>query len=201
MRLGPSAVDENLYYRGIHKSDVDHVRRDQAHGIAPENLAAPEAATAALPSGSSAGDADAAESEPEREREAYRPGAAEVPTLPLPYLFRNAAGLLRLTQQHNVRAPGSVLQIRVRITADLYLRPTAHDRPVVSAWSRGRATAPTEPFWRNDRIWGNERIYLSDAEISNRLLKLWQVMDASIHAGVSSRASCLASSAFSGNMY
>ncbi|BGP55479.1 hypothetical protein JCM8202v2_003083 [Rhodotorula sphaerocarpa] len=136
-------VDENLYYRGIHKSDVDHVRRDQAHGIAPENLAAPEAATAALPSGSSAGDADAAESEPEREREAYRPGAAEVPTLPLPYLFRNAAGLLRLTQQHNL----TIAQL----------------------------------------IWGNERIYLSDAEISNRLLKLWQVMDASIHAGVSSQ--------------
>ena len=38
-------------------------------------------------------------------------------------------------------------------------------------------------------VWENERSYLSDADISRKLLDLWRVMDSSIHAGVSSSAS------------
>lgn len=35
-------------------------------------------------------------------------------------------------------------------------------------------------------VWENERSYLSDGDISRKLLDLWHVMDSSIHAGVSS---------------
>ncbi|GAA5877084.1 hypothetical protein JCM3774_002837 [Rhodotorula dairenensis] len=130
-------VDENLYYRGIHKEEVDHVRRDQTHGLSAEALASPALPAAVLQDPEGVDDAAAAADE----------GAAKdrgkVPTLPLPYLFRNAAGLVRLSQQHNL----TIAQL----------------------------------------VWGNERIYYSDAEISDKLLNLWRVMDASIHAGVASQ--------------
>ncbi|KWU41791.1 L-serine ammonia-lyase [Rhodotorula sp. JG-1b] len=132
-------VDENLYYRGIHKEEVDHVRRDQTHGLSPETLASP-----ALPAAILRGPEETAATAAEEEKSdtSSKKGSA-VPSLPLPYLFRNAAGLVRLTQQHNL----TIAQL----------------------------------------VWGNERIYYSDAEISDKLLNLWRVMDASIHAGVSSQ--------------
>ncbi|GAA6056797.1 hypothetical protein JCM3770_002804 [Rhodotorula araucariae] len=126
-------VDENLYYRGIRKSDVDHTRRDQSHGLPPDALLHVDAA---LPAPSP--DAATAVSEAAHSAVAVGNEASK----PLPYLFRNAAGLLKLTQKHNL----TIAQI----------------------------------------VWENERSYLSDAEISERLLKLWRVMDGSIHAGVSS---------------
>ncbi|BGP40041.1 hypothetical protein JCM10449v2_003999 [Rhodotorula kratochvilovae] len=122
-------VDENLYYRGIKKSDVDHTRRDQSHGLPPDALLHVDAALPAPSSDAVAAVAEAAQAGTEGSK-------------PLPYLFRNAAGLLRLTQKHNL----TIAQI----------------------------------------VWENERSYLSDAEISEGLLKLWRVMDGSIHAGVSS---------------
>lgn len=93
------AVDENLYYRGIHKEEVDHVRRDQTHGIAPETLASPALLAAAT---EAAGPGTGSNQESAGEAQADKTGARQVPSLPLPYLFRNAAGLVRLTQQHNV---------------------------------------------------------------------------------------------------
>lgn len=132
-------VDENLYYRGIHKEEVDHVRRDQTHGLSPETLASP-----ALPAAILQGPEETAATVAEGEKsDASSTKESAVPSLPLPYLFRNAAGLVRLTQQHNL----TIAQL----------------------------------------VWGNERIYYSDAEISDKLLNLWRVMDASIHAGVSSQ--------------
>ncbi|TKA51692.1 hypothetical protein B0A53_05397 [Rhodotorula sp. CCFEE 5036] len=133
-------VDENLYYRGIHKEEVDHVRRDQTHGLSPETLASPALPAAILQGPEETAATAAAE---EEHNEASSKKGSEVPSLPLPYLFRNAAGLVRLTQQHNL----TIAQL----------------------------------------VWGNERIYYSDAEISDKLLNLWRVMDASIHAGVSSQ--------------
>ncbi|GAA5989470.1 hypothetical protein JCM10908_000488 [Rhodotorula pacifica] len=131
-------VDENLYYRGIHKEEVDHIRRDQTHGLSPETLAAspaPALTGDTVPESEADGSA-------QKEGAGAR-GGGGFPSLPLPYLFRNAAGLVRLTQQHNL----TIAQL----------------------------------------VWGNERIYYSDAEISDKLLNLWRVMDASIHAGVSSQ--------------
>lgn len=91
-------VDENLYYRGIHKEEVDHVRRDQTHGLSPETLASP-----ALPAAILQGPEETAATVAEGEKsDASSTKESAVPSLPLPYLFRNAAGLVRLTQQHNV---------------------------------------------------------------------------------------------------
>lgn len=92
-------VDENLYYRGIHKEEVDHVRRDQTHGLSPETLASPALPAAILQGPEETAATAAAE---EEHNEASSKKGSEVPSLPLPYLFRNAAGLVRLTQQHNV---------------------------------------------------------------------------------------------------
>ncbi|BGP02740.1 L-serine dehydratase [Rhodotorula toruloides] len=118
-------VDENLYYRGIHKQEVAESRRDQAHGLPPDALA-----PLALPPADNAPSPNA-------------PVKAEQPPQQQPpYLFRNAAGLVRLTQQHNL----TIAQL----------------------------------------VWQNERAFLSDSEISEKLLNLWRVMDASIHSGVSS---------------
>lgn len=92
-------VDENLYYRGIHKEEVDHIRRDQSHGLSPETLASP-ALPAAILQGPEETAATAAAEEEQNDTSSKK--GSGVPSLPLPYLFRNAAGLVRLTQQHNV---------------------------------------------------------------------------------------------------
>ncbi|GEM07253.1 L-serine dehydratase [Rhodotorula toruloides] len=118
-------VDENLYYRGIHKQEVAESRRDQAHGLPPDAFA-----PLSLPPMDDAPSPNA-------------PVKADQPSKQQPpYLFRNAAGLVRLTQQHNL----TIAQL----------------------------------------VWQNERAYLPDSEISEKLLNLWRVMDASIHSGVSS---------------
>jgi len=90
-------VDENLYYRGIHKEEVDHARRDQTHGLPPDALLHVD--SKALPPIVS-GDEVAAVAA----RVDAGMGSAQ-----LPYLFRNAAGLIKLTQKHNVRPPASLL--------------------------------------------------------------------------------------------
>ncbi|KPV75563.1 uncharacterized protein RHOBADRAFT_53529 [Rhodotorula graminis WP1] len=127
-------VDENLYYRGIRKDEVNHARRDQTHGLPPDALLHVDAK--ALPPVS--GDEVAAVS---------ATVDAGMGSAPLPYLFRNAAGLIKLTQKHNL----TIAQL----------------------------------------VWENERSYLSDADISRKLLDLWRVMDSSIHAGVSSTEAVL----------
>ncbi|TNY18658.1 L-serine ammonia-lyase [Rhodotorula diobovata] len=129
-------VDENMYYRSIHKDEVDHARRDQTHGLPPDALLHVDtAAAAALPPVSVPGDEAAAVA-------AAATADAGGGTGSLPYLFRNAAGLIKLTQKHNL----TIAQL----------------------------------------VWENERSYLSDGDISRKLLDLWHVMDSSIHAGVSS---------------
>ncbi|KAM0749299.1 L-serine ammonia-lyase [Meredithblackwellia eburnea MCA 4105] len=72
-------VDENLYYRETNKDDASKARRDQSHGIGAGTplLAAP-------------GEEDGAKAE--GSQKAKQP----------PYLFRNAQGLLMMTQQHNL---------------------------------------------------------------------------------------------------
>ncbi|GJN89357.1 hypothetical protein Rhopal_002337-T1 [Rhodotorula paludigena] len=124
-------VDENLYYRGIDKQTVDTTRRDQTHGLPVDTLAS--AGAPALPAASDASTASTSEASA---------ASALAETKPIPYLFRDAAGLLRLTQKHNL----TIAQL----------------------------------------VWENEKRYMSDLEIRNKLLDLWRVMDASIHAGVSS---------------
>jgi hypothetical protein len=39
------------------------------------------------------------------------------------------------------------------------------------------------------RVWENERAFRTDAEINETLLRLWNIMDGSIHAGISSSES------------
>lgn len=87
-----------MYYRSIHKDEVDHARRDQTHGLPPDALLHVDtAAAAALPPVSVPGDEAAAVA-------AAATADAGGGTGSLPYLFRNAAGLIKLTQKHNVRA-------------------------------------------------------------------------------------------------
>ncbi|GAA5824056.1 hypothetical protein JCM11251_001503 [Rhodosporidiobolus azoricus] len=136
-------VDENLYYRGISKSTVDHSRLDQTHGLSPSELGGDSASpsSVSLPSPSSSSDAlplvqvngqdTSVISSPIRGKSPHPP-----------FLFRDAAGLLKMTQKHNL----TIAQL----------------------------------------VWENERHRLTDDEISSELMKLWSVMDASIHAGVSS---------------
>lgn len=96
LRLTRSAshpVDENLYYRGIDKQTVDTTRRDQTHGLPVDTLAS--AGAPALPAASDASTASTSEASA---------ASALAETKPIPYLFRDAAGLLRLTQKHNVRS-------------------------------------------------------------------------------------------------
>ncbi|GAA5977814.1 hypothetical protein JCM11641_006081 [Rhodosporidiobolus odoratus] len=119
-------VDENLFYRSINKSTVDHARLDQTHGI-----------DTALSAGSEEAILLPAVGDPK----ALAAGEGRKPETPQ-FLFRDAAGLLKMTQKHNL----TIAQL----------------------------------------IWENERHRLSDAEIHDQLIKLWKVMDASIHAGVSS---------------
>ncbi|GAA6015364.1 hypothetical protein JCM10207_008963 [Rhodosporidiobolus poonsookiae] len=91
-------VDENLYYRGIHKSTVDHARLDQTHGLA-------SATDSALPSPSSSG-ADGplpptATASAGAEVVASASDAGGAQGAPR-FLFRDAAGLLKMTQKHNL---------------------------------------------------------------------------------------------------
>ncbi|CEQ39021.1 SPOSA6832_00521, partial [Sporobolomyces salmonicolor] len=125
-------VDENLYYRGIHKQSVDHARRDQTHGLPRDKLLLAGDMLPEPPASSKATD--------EGEK---KEGEEKMGSKAPPFLFRNAQGLLNMTQQNNL----TIAQL----------------------------------------VWENERSYLSDAEISHNLLKIWAAMDASIHAGVSSR--------------
>ncbi|GAA5958823.1 hypothetical protein JCM21900_003936 [Sporobolomyces salmonicolor] len=129
-------VDENLYYRGIHKQSVDHARRDQTHGLPRDKLLLAGDMLPEPPASAKATD-EGEKKEGEEKMESKAP----------PFLFRNAQGLLNMTQQNNL----TIAQL----------------------------------------VWENERSYLSDAEISHNLLKIWAAMDASIHAGVSSKEETL----------
>lgn len=77
---------------------MDHVRRDQTHGLSAETLASPALPAAVLQGPEDVDGAATATTDGSAPQD-----GGKVPTLPLPYLFRNAAGLVRLTQQHNVR--------------------------------------------------------------------------------------------------
>lgn len=44
-------------------------------------------------------------------------------------------------------------------------------------------------FWTAVSVWNNELSYMTSDEISERLMKLWGVMDACIRDGVSSSTS------------
>ncbi|KAG8903911.1 hypothetical protein FRB99_002568 [Tulasnella sp. 403] len=65
-------VDENLYYRGIHKRDVDPARLSQTHGMTPGETPTDDRSSSSLPT----------------------------PSQP-PYLFHSAESLLALTEKHN----------------------------------------------------------------------------------------------------
>ncbi|GAA5899193.1 hypothetical protein JCM6882_009280 [Rhodosporidiobolus microsporus] len=132
-------VDENLYYRGIHKSTVDHARLDKTHGLDLDPSAAAAAAAEGLPA-PDAGPLPPAAAATQSLAPTEVAGSKKSPHPP--FLFRDAAGLLKMTQKHNL----TIAQL----------------------------------------VWENERHRLSDEEISAELMKLWAVMDASIHAGVSS---------------
>ncbi|GAA6059265.1 hypothetical protein JCM10212_006658 [Sporobolomyces blumeae] len=152
-----TSVDENLYYRSIKKSEVDHSRRDQSHGLPADQLVKidpsirtiegplpvnPETDSAGLESsgsGSSIVAERAQEASVEAAKEAEQATSNHVP----PYLFRNAQGLLTMARQNNL----TIAQL----------------------------------------VWENERAFKSDDEITEGLLKLWQTMDQSIHAGVTSK--------------
>lgn len=98
-----------------------------------------------------------------------------------PYLFRNAAGLVRLTQQHNVCSPSSSLTLAYADSTSCPQLTIAQLCALLLGFeTQVRLTDPVR------RVWQNERAFLSDSEISNKLLNLWRVMDASIHSGVSS---------------
>lgn len=73
-------VDENLYYRSTNKDDASASRRDQSHGLDSKALPAP---------------GEEADSKPKQKTSKQNQP---------PFLFRNAAGLLLMTQQHNVNA-------------------------------------------------------------------------------------------------
>ncbi|KAL8276426.1 hypothetical protein RQP46_011178 [Phenoliferia psychrophenolica] len=72
-------VDENLYYRSTNKDDASTARRDQTHGLESKALAAPG-------------------EEPTEKPKEKKTDKMKQP----PYLFRNAQGLLMMTQQHNL---------------------------------------------------------------------------------------------------
>lgn len=71
-------VDENLYYRSIHKDDASAARREQNHGLGDKALPAPGG--------------EAKEEEKDVKEKVEQPR----------FLFRNAQGLLAMTEQHNV---------------------------------------------------------------------------------------------------
>lgn len=77
-------VDENLYYRSTNKDDASDARREQSHGVGLKTIAAPDDAAAGEGSGA-------------------KPASKKPKMKQPPYLFRNAQGLLMMTQQHNVR--------------------------------------------------------------------------------------------------
>lgn len=138
------AVDENLYYRGIHKQEVAESRRDQAHGLPPGALA-----PLALPPAENAPSTNA-------------PVKAEQPPQHQPpYLFRNAAGLVRLTQQHNVRTGQPFLvslaltayfarSLRLPSCAVLACVPTVLEADLTFAGS-GKTSAPSSPTARSPK--------------------------------------------------
>jgi hypothetical protein len=90
-----AAVDENLYYRSVSKSSVDHARLDQTHGVTADS------SSPSLPSPSSDENLPSASQSSTAVGDAAQP-QAQKSSAP-PFLFRDAAQLLKMTQKHNVR--------------------------------------------------------------------------------------------------
>ncbi|GAA5867270.1 hypothetical protein JCM8547_003142 [Rhodosporidiobolus lusitaniae] len=132
-------VDENAFYKSISKTDVSPGRLDQTHGASSPSSGAFDGLPSPLPPFDGAEQVVAPSS---TSSFGVVPGGERARPAAPPFLFRDAAQLLKMTQKHNL----TIAQL----------------------------------------VWENERHQRTDAEIHDELLKLWRVMDASIHAGVSS---------------
>lgn len=91
-----------------------------------------------------------------------------------------------------VRACASVVSRRVDLPNLWFIvRNSSRSRSCASFYApaapiTSRAERALTRARRLRSVWENERSYLSDGDISRKLLDLWHVMDSSIHAGVSS---------------
>ncbi|GAA6027130.1 hypothetical protein JCM8097_002415 [Rhodosporidiobolus ruineniae] len=90
-------VDENLFYRSISKAEVDPSRLDQTHGASATSSSSDSPASAPLPP--PFGPTDLASAP--RPSKIQACSGKEKSSQP-PYLFRDAAGLLKMTQKHNL---------------------------------------------------------------------------------------------------
>ncbi|BGP16161.1 hypothetical protein JCM10213v2_004156 [Rhodosporidiobolus nylandii] len=82
-------VDENLFYRSISKASVDHARLDQTHGLPVSDASDAVEGAGPLPPAV-------------KEEHPITAAAAEGKASAPPFLFRDAAGLLRMTERHNL---------------------------------------------------------------------------------------------------
>lgn len=96
------SVDENMYYRSIHKEDTSPARRDQTHGIVNSLLPSPSISTSEESDPSpNASNVQSEVNEEEGSGKGEPPGIGKDLPQP-PFLFRDAKGLLGMTRSHNV---------------------------------------------------------------------------------------------------
>ncbi|KAG9097046.1 hypothetical protein FS749_007139 [Ceratobasidium sp. UAMH 11750] len=101
-------VDENLFYKGVHKSQVDPARLSQTHGQDLPALSAPEETS---------------------DREQLEPDNFPSPSQP-PYLFHDGASLLAMSRKYNKTIAQLVYDNELH-----YLKPVEIRKKILKIWT------------------------------------------------------------------